>query len=110
MKPYAHTRQRRGRCPARLMSPEEAAVLLGRALEWRDEWRAEVATRQGVALDPQPSDAPPARNNAARFAAAIARHEFGRFYWNGRLARQLAAAVKGGSTGRRSRKSGHTKG
>jgi hypothetical protein len=29
----------------------------------------------------------------ANFAAAIARDEFGRFYWNGKLARQLIEAM-----------------
>ncbi len=114
MKPYAHTRLRRGRVPARPLSAEEAAVLLGDARAWRDEWRAEVATRQGVSLDREPSQVrpalrfAPARNNAAQFAAAMARCEFGRFYWNGRLAAQLAGAMKDGPAGGRTRKSGPT--
>jgi len=36
---------------------------------------------------------PAAALKRANFAAAIARDEFGRFYWNGKLARQLIEAM-----------------
>jgi hypothetical protein len=110
VKPYAHTRVGRGRIPARRVSPEEAAALLARAVAWRDNWRAEVAARGGEALgearaEPCRAPAPaPARKDAAQFAAAVARREFGRFYWNGRLAEQLASAMEGGPARKRSRK------
>lgn len=33
------------------------------------------------------------RNGTAQFATAVTRSEFGRFYWNGKLAKQLAEAL-----------------
>ena len=81
--------------------------------EWRDEWRTEMAARHGEAdggrasrptpgASPKRASMPPAakpenrkpqRPEAAKFAAAIARDAFGRFYWNGKQAMQLAEAV-----------------
>jgi hypothetical protein len=80
-------------------------------IRWRDEWRAEVAAaRHGEAnrngfAKPKSAvlrrPARPDRSEAAKFATAMARDEFGRFYWNGKLARQLAQALAAGPPGRR---------
>jgi hypothetical protein len=62
------------------------------ALKWREDWRAEVAprTRDGQAdgnrLSP-PSPRP--AKQTAEFARALARAEFGRFYWSDEPAGQL---------------------
>jgi len=56
-------------------------------LKWREDWRAEMARRGRQA---KTYHAPP----DGVFAGAIARAEFGRFYWNGGLDRQLKSAMK----------------
>jgi hypothetical protein len=70
------------------LSPEELAAAHERALRWREEWRDDVAGREGgmngypalpPALRPPVQDGKP----SAQFATAIARAEFGRFYWSG---------------------------
>jgi hypothetical protein len=103
MSSHEHTRSRRGYIPVRIQAPEQAAALLALAIEWRDKWRAEVAARKetasqnGVAKSNSavsPWRATPKQTEAAKFATAIARHEFGRFYWNGQLAEQLVQALE----------------
>jgi hypothetical protein len=97
--------------PARSLSPEQAAALRKRTMQWREEWRAEVAARRGEANGHGPAapgqKATPAkkRANDGRFAAAVARQEFGRFYWNGKLAGHLAKTMKERPAKRRSRPS-----
>lgn len=119
MKIHEHKRSRRDLVPARNLRPEEAAALRKLAMQWREEWRHEVAAgegqregncnrnRNGVGrLAPTPKKATAKqRTEAAKFAAAMARNEFGRFYWNGKLAGQLASATKAGPAQRRPRKS-----
>jgi hypothetical protein len=90
--------QTRGRPPIRILTPANF-------IKWRDEWRAEMESRRGgtnhngfakpkPALSPRP--ARPERRNRANFATAIARNQFGRFYWSGKLARQLAETLASG--------------
>jgi hypothetical protein len=83
--------------PVRKLSADEAANLHKVALQYRDELREKV-----------PAAAPAKSRRTVRklvvrekrpildgaFAAAIARAEFGRFYWNEALDEQLKAAMK----------------
>ncbi len=100
------------------MTPAQSEAYRRLVRKWRDAWRAEMAARQGETdggrtsrlvqdESPKRANAPPAakserqkperqkpeRHQAAKFAAAIARDAFGRFYWNGKQARQLAEAA-----------------
>jgi len=71
-------------------APDPAAAALGRAilwaraLKWRDAWQAEMAARRaptnGAGKHRAPRSAKP--NGDAKFAAAVARNELGRFYWD----------------------------
>jgi len=72
-------------------APDPAAAALGRAimwaraLRWRDEWRCEMAARDakangGTAKHRERRTAK--LNRDAKFASAVARNEFGRFYWD----------------------------
>jgi hypothetical protein len=61
------------------------AIMLARALKWREEWQAEMAARRakanggaGKCLSPRSAK----QNGDAQFAAAVTRNEFGRFYWD----------------------------
>ena len=60
-------------------SAERLAELHEEALEWRDKWR------NGAPLEPESEEdeKDEAAAQRARFAAAVARAEFGRFYWQG---------------------------
>jgi hypothetical protein len=98
---HEHMRLRDQR-PARALTPAQPANFI----RWRDEWRAEVAARLSEANDngfaePKsavlPRPARSGRSNAAKFATAITRNEFGRFYWDKKLARQLAQALAAGA-------------
>jgi hypothetical protein len=99
--------QLRDQPPDRALTPEQPANFI----RWRDEWRAEVAAaRHGEAnrngfAKPKSAvlrrPARPDRSEAAKFATAMARDEFGRFYWNGKLARQLAQALAAGPPARK---------
>lgn len=77
-------RGRQDRRPqARPLTPRERAGLYRAALQYRAELRAQAAADGEKALaaaQPQTDDAADRR---ARYAAAIARAEFGRFYWKG---------------------------
>ncbi len=75
MKSYQHRWPR--------LTPEQVAAAFEQALAWRAQWREEMA---------QPNEelrAPPSRHDPdgrggkdkGQFAAAIARAEFGRYYW-----------------------------
>jgi hypothetical protein len=68
-------------------SPTKQGPAIELVVKWRAAWRAEMARRRKKRkVYELPRD--------GVFAAAIARAEFGRFYWNGRLARQLKSAMK----------------
>jgi hypothetical protein len=95
--------QRRLRRQLSVRSPEEIAEAYERALRWREDWRAEVADRDGgVSNRSVASPAPrPAKQKqgqdgkpSAQFAAAIARAELGRFYWKGPQAASRPANLK----------------
>lgn len=61
------------------------AIMLARALKWREEWQAEMAARRAKANGSAGKSRPPRSakpNGDAQFAAAVARNEFGRFYRN----------------------------
>ena len=98
MPPHAHRRSRRA-IPVDSRLPEEQAlaraILLAKVLRWREEWRAAMAAKvNGHATAPaRPSR--PARSDAAKFAASVARNELGRFYWDTKQAERLAAAPAG---------------
>ena len=88
-------------------TPEETARALEDARSWRAQLRAEAAGEVGEAVAcPPPAARPglePGEREAAeraRFATAIARAEFGRFYFNGeRPARKRKPARNGKATG-----------
>jgi len=74
------------------ISAEEAEAQFQRALVWREAWRAE---RRGAASPtalaaPTPADRPSEEARRARFAAGMARLEFGRAYWDARKEREGA--------------------
>ena len=69
-------------------------------LKWREAWRDEVKARarangREVLLRPAcPAERPVRRT--AHFASALARAEFGRFYWSDKQAAQLAEELRKG--------------
>jgi hypothetical protein len=82
---------RRPHTPA--IAPDADPAAFERALRWRGEWRAEIAgdfPTNGSAANESAERPNKARfkkkadHDRARFAAAIARAEFGRFYWDKR--------------------------
>lgn len=96
----SHDHKRRRFASAKGLTPEQAEAIRRLVCGWRDDWRAEIAARNGAANAPaQRRDAKSSRAvktqqaGAAKFATAIARDEFGRFYWSGKQARQLAQAL-----------------
>ena len=70
-------------------SPERAARALREALQWREEWRAEMAERAARRQTQVAVYSSANRNSDAaqrrKFAEAIARAELGRAYWDRRL-------------------------
>jgi hypothetical protein len=76
---------RDNRRPSRRRTPEELAQDREDALRWRAKLRAEAGSptaETSVASKATPTIATPkARSERSRFAAAIARAEFGRFYF-----------------------------
>jgi hypothetical protein len=96
---HGHRGSRRRLGPVRKASAEELAAVRKLGLTWREDWGAEKAGRIEAA-----NGAPAAASKGAEreskaagggnFAEGIARAEFGRFYWNARLERELAAASK----------------
>jgi hypothetical protein len=99
MPSHEHPRSRRH--PVRPLTPAEAAAIRALGLQWRDDWRAEIAARNGAtsghaigASAPRPRK--PAKDAAAQFAAAVARDEFGRFYWNQTQQEALANSLRNG--------------
>jgi hypothetical protein len=84
--------------PANKPSAEELAARHKLALLWRDEWRAKTPVGMEPPAQPALSVRKPAEHEtsivAGTFAAAIARAEFGRFYWNEKLDDQLKAAMQ----------------
>jgi hypothetical protein len=75
------------RPPVRRPTPEQMAAAHEEALKWRDRWRAEMAA-------PPQTKPKHAANGIARFAKALARAEFGRFYWSDALTRQLTNGLR----------------
>jgi hypothetical protein len=71
---------RDSRRPSRRRTPEELAQDHEHALRWRAKLRAEVGSLTPEIAEP-PAVAPKPRSERSRFAAAIARAEFGRFYF-----------------------------
>jgi hypothetical protein len=85
-------------------TPEEIARAHEDALWWRARLRAEVAGEVLAAIAPQPAPVPASAQREAaeraRFATAIARAEFGRFYFKGeRPARKRKPARNGKGSG-----------
>jgi hypothetical protein len=68
------------------LTPQQQAAAFERALEWRQEWRAEIAGHNpGNGRTAGSISKPPTRKERSRqaaFAEGIARAEFGRFYWD----------------------------
>jgi hypothetical protein len=62
------------------------------ALKWRDEWRAEIEGDAASEAEP-PDDAK--EGARARFAAAMARAELKRFYWDARREREFQRLMNG---------------
>ena len=111
----SHDNRGARRHPARPLTPEQAAAIRALGLQWRDAWRAEVAARadkrnelaNGHAVE-APAPRPPRRTKsaqqaAAQFASAVARNEFGRFYWSDTLQTAMTQSLKGGRRRRKSR-------
>ena len=81
------SRRRRGELQRQKLLEQAPAHSLG--LEWRAMWRAEQTgkakqARPNGSAEPKSKRAERVRDqsDAAAFAAAIARAEFGRFYWS----------------------------
>jgi hypothetical protein len=97
----SHDHKRRRFASAKGLTPEQVAAIRRLACGWRDNWRAEIAARNGAATNAPAQrrdgkSSRPAKTQQAgttRFANAIARDEFGRFYWSGEQAKQLAQAL-----------------
>ena len=97
----SHEHKRSRRQPVRPLTPAEAAAIRALGLQWRDEWRAEVAAGADAANGhvigtPAPRPRKPAKDGAAQFAAAVARDAFGRFYWNQTQQDALANSLRNG--------------
>ena len=100
---FRNTRRVDKRPAQRQLTAQQLAAAKVEAFACREEWRAELAARAAaandahdqassrvIAPDPQKS----ARDASGRFAAALARAEFGRFYWSDKLAKQLAQSSR----------------
>ena len=105
--------RRSRRDTSRPLTSEQAAAVRALGLKWRDEWRAEIAARaskaNGHAIE-LPTPRPPrrmksAKQAAAQFAIAVARDEFGRFYWSDKLQGEMKGSLKGGKQHRKLLKS-----
>jgi hypothetical protein len=70
------------------LTPEQRAAVIEQALIWRQRWRDEMGARKTAngAAKPQKIKQPQQTNgpDRAKFAAGVARAEFGRFYWDER--------------------------
>ena len=70
------------------LTPQEHAAALKLAIEWRQEWRDQVAGRDesngrsSKEVAKRPAAQRSKSNDRAAFAAGIARAELGRFYWD----------------------------
>jgi hypothetical protein len=101
-----NTHERRWPRPQRAareqLSQEQLAAAFAEALEWRKRWRAELEATEDDLDRRQASRPAPDRSNQdararARFAAAVARAELKRFYWDGRREAEFQQARKGRS-------------
>jgi len=72
---------RHARVPAR---PQDQAAAFRLALEWREAWRAEKEKAAADAVGTEKPGSQEEEKRRARFAAAIARAELGRAYWDER--------------------------
>ncbi len=96
---HGHRGSRRRLGPVRKASAEELAAVRKLGLTWREDWRAEKAAQPKPRTERRRRHRkePEGESKAAgggSFAEGIARAEFGRFYWNARLAGELAAASR----------------
>ena len=87
----------------RPLTSEQAAAVRALGRKWRDEWRTEIAARAGKANGhavelpaPRAPRTKSAKQAAAQFAIAVARNEFGRFYWSDKLQGEMKGSLKGG--------------
>ena len=109
----SHDNRRSHRPTGRPLTPEQAAAVRALALKWRDEWRAEIAAHAGNANGhndkvPAPQILRRTKSEkaaAAQFAIAVARNEFGRFYWSDKLQGAMTESLKGERRKRKSHKS-----
>jgi hypothetical protein len=97
---HTHGHRKSGRRPAQRdwLTPEQHAAAFAQALTWRQRWRDEMVARnrEEDAEKIQTVKRPRQTNglDRAKFAAAVARAEFGRFYWDGRKDRLSANGRK----------------
>jgi hypothetical protein len=95
---------------ARPLTPEQAAAIRALGLKWRDEWRAEIAARAGktnghtIKVPTALRRAKSEKAATAQFAIAVARNEFGQFYWSDKLQGAMAESLKDERRRRKSRK------
>jgi hypothetical protein len=105
--------RRSRRDTSRPLTSEQAAAVRALGRKWRDEWRADIAARAGKANGHPtgpPTPTPPrrtksAKHAAAQFAIAVARDEFGRFYWSDKLQGAMKESLRGGRRHRKLLKS-----
>ena len=77
-----HPRDRSQRRQKHSSQPDATEQKL--ALGWRETWRAEAAGTDRPAQAPNQRPDGEEKKRRARFAAGIARSEFGRHYWDAR--------------------------
>jgi hypothetical protein len=87
---HGHRRSGRRFRESERLTPEQRAATFKQALIWRQRWRDETGAGK-TAPDPAETETIEARkrtngSDRAKFAAGIARAEFGRFYWDERKA------------------------
>lgn len=93
-------RPRKKRAPARIYSPEDLEGLRRAAEISRARWRAEMETKDQKTYEvkrSRPRRRKQPENGAAeraKFAAALARTEFRRAYWNGEQEARLREAMR----------------
>jgi hypothetical protein len=110
--PSDNENRRSRRHTVRPLTSEQAAAIRTLGRKWRDEWRADMAARAGKAnghATELPVPRPPhrtksAQHAAAQFAIAVARNEFGRFYWSDKLQGAMKESLTGGRRRKNSRK------
>jgi len=95
---HSHGHRRSGRRPRNedWLTPVQRAAIFDEALRWRQEWRDEMGVRDAANGPAEPQRIKQQTNglDRARFAAGIARAEFGRFYWDERKSAATAHRPK----------------